>query len=97
MHDQKAAVHEQAASEAAKSGSGGYACGDRALSDQTTSGGEPVTRWVPCWSVEREASSTHEAEARAEMAAWAALDGAALTAAAARLGPRLRAMILEAP
>ena len=31
------------------------------------------------------------------MAAWAALDGAALTAAAARLGPRLRAMILEAP
>ena len=68
VHDQKAAVHEQAASEAAKSGAGGYACGDRALSDQTTSGGEPVTRWVPCWSVEREASSTHEAEAERQRA-----------------------------
>lgn len=62
-HDREATVHERAASEARRSGSGGYACGDRALSDQTTTGGEPVTRWVPCWSVEQEASAEHEAAA----------------------------------
>ncbi|MBK9034721.1 MAG: hypothetical protein IPL61_26230 [Myxococcales bacterium] len=62
-HDRAAAAHERAANEARRSGSGGYACGDRALSDQTTTGGEPVTRWVPCWSVEQEGSAEHEAAA----------------------------------
>ncbi len=62
-HDQEAAVHERAAAEAARSGYEGYACGDRALSDQTQTGGEPVTRWVPCWSVERDASAAHQADA----------------------------------
>jgi hypothetical protein len=62
-HEQEAAAHERAAAEAARSGYEGYACGDRALSDQTQTGGEPVTRWVPCWSVERDASAAHRAEA----------------------------------
>lgn len=62
-HDREAEVHDRAAAEAQRSDGTGYACGDRALSDQTQSGGEPVTRWVPCWSVERDASAAHKAEA----------------------------------
>ncbi|MBK7078902.1 MAG: hypothetical protein IPH44_42220 [Myxococcales bacterium] len=64
-HDRDAEVHEAIASDAERAGRGSasYACGNQALSDQTTSGGERVTSWVPCWSVANDASATHEAEA----------------------------------
>jgi hypothetical protein len=59
-HDRDAVTHEHAAIEQRARGLDSVACGDRALSDQTTSGGEPVTRWVPCWSTGNEAASAHE-------------------------------------
>lgn len=64
-HDRDADVHAAKAADAERAGRGSasYACGNQALSDQTTSGGERVTSWVPCWSVAHDASATHEAEA----------------------------------
>ncbi|MEZ4398776.1 MAG: hypothetical protein R3B06_02065 [Kofleriaceae bacterium] len=61
-HEREAEAHERAA-EAARGAPDSYACGDRALSEQSRSGTEPVTTWVPCWSVERDASAAHAAEA----------------------------------
>jgi len=62
-HDRDADVQEQMAAESQRTGGGGYACGDRALTDQVTSGGERVTTWVPCWNTDRDASAAHLAEA----------------------------------
>lgn len=64
-HDRAADVHEAMAADAERAGRGSasYACGDKALSDQTTSGGERVTSWVPCWSVAHDAGATREGEA----------------------------------
>ncbi len=36
-----------------------YSCGDLVLNDQLTSGGLPVTTWMPCWNVAEEAKQ-HE-------------------------------------
>lgn len=67
-HDRKAQLHDQMAAEALGRGGGGLACGNQALSDQTTSGGERVTNWVPCWSASIDDSATHEAEAERQRA-----------------------------
>ncbi len=66
-HEQDAAVHDREAAEArARVGTTGIACGHPVVStvaDQSTSGGQRISSWVPCWSVEREAASFHAAEA----------------------------------
>lgn len=69
-HDRAADVQEAMAADAERAGRGSasYTCGDQALSDQTTSGGERVTAWVPCWSVARDASAAHDADAARQRA-----------------------------
>jgi hypothetical protein len=67
QHDRDAAVHDRQAAEARKRvDPTGVACGHPVVStvaDQSTSGGERISSWVPCWSVERDAASFHAAEA----------------------------------
>ncbi len=64
-HERDAVTHEAMAADAERAGRGSasYACGNQPLSDQTTSGGERVTSWVPCWSVSHDASAAHDAAA----------------------------------
>lgn len=66
-HEQEADKHTRAA-ESIAGAPESYSCGDRVLSDQTTSGTERVTSWVPCWSVDREASAAHEQMAEKQRA-----------------------------
>jgi len=67
QHERDAAVHARAASEArGKIDAADVSCGHPVVStigDQSTSGGERLTTWVPCWSVERDAAKFHQAEA----------------------------------
>jgi hypothetical protein len=49
-HDAEAAEHDRAATAEQRAAAGDLACGDRVLSDQSTSGGAPITYVVPCWS-----------------------------------------------
>lgn len=78
-HEREARVHEKAARE----GSGPFdpakvRCGNPVVgqvADQSTSGGERVSTWVPCWSVERDAAIDHKAKA-AELRRQAAKDRA---------------------
>lgn len=65
----------------------GYQCGDVALSDQTTSGGERLVQTVPCWNIQEESAdharliAAREREyARASRAAAANLVAAELAA-----------------
>jgi hypothetical protein len=62
QHEQEALRHEHAA-EKTPTASTDFHCGDDILAAQTTSGGEPVSRWVPCWTVERDAHERHKREA----------------------------------
>ncbi len=56
-HAQAAAVVEQQVDT--------YVCADGGMPSQTTSGGERLTIWSPCWSQEREHSEAHRARAEA--------------------------------
>lgn len=63
QHDQRAAEHAVRA-EHAERGGDNFACGDPVidvLNDQTSSGGETVTSWVPCWDVQEETIARHRA------------------------------------
>jgi len=63
-HDAAAAALEQSAREAAPSGAPADAgCVDPVLADQVSSGGEPLVRWVPCWT------RSNGADARLQQAA----------------------------
>lgn len=66
-HDHDAQVHERQAAEArGRIDPTGVTCGHPvvgAVADQSTSGGERLSTWVPCWSVERDAAKYHQAEA----------------------------------
>jgi hypothetical protein len=63
-HEEEAKVHDELASEArARARSDSYACGDRVLADQVTSGGERLIGRTPCWSAEADAVSRHRADA----------------------------------
>jgi hypothetical protein len=55
-HAERAEQHRQAARppDTAKTAADRYNCGDRALSDQATSGGERLMPTVPCWDVAEE-------------------------------------------
>lgn len=57
-----AARHERAARDAA-SGEQTYVCDDGRFPSQTTSGGEPLTHWTPCWSYDQVRSAAHERRA----------------------------------
>ncbi len=67
QHDRDAAVHDRQAAEARKRvDPTGVTCGHpvvATVADQSTSGGERISSWVPCWSVERDAANFHAAEA----------------------------------
>lgn len=68
--EDKAAEHLRAAV-AAEQRPESYVCADGGMPSQTTSGGERLTIWSPCWSQDREASASHREEAerlRAEAA-----------------------------
>jgi hypothetical protein len=56
QHAERAERYRQAARlpDTAKTGADRYNCGDRALSDQATSGGERLLPTVPCWDVAEE-------------------------------------------
>src|SRR5690349_19866460 len=59
-HEDAAAQHEEGARQTYGSmGAAAYTCGDQVLSDQSTTGGMPVTTWAPCWNVEEE-STQHQ-------------------------------------
>jgi hypothetical protein len=66
-HDRDAQTHERASAEAAAAiDPSAVKCGNPVVStiaDQTTSGGERIGSWVPCWTVERQAAERHHAEA----------------------------------
>jgi hypothetical protein len=66
-HDREATVHERQAGDArARVDSSGIQCGNPVIgpiTDQSTSGGERISSWLPCWSVERDAARHHQAEA----------------------------------
>jgi hypothetical protein len=66
-HDAAADAQDHAAAEArAGQATAQPRCGAPVVSviaDQTTSGGERIGSWVPCWTVEREAADRHHAEA----------------------------------
>jgi hypothetical protein len=88
-HGHKAEDHRRAASapDSDPTGPLGYQCGDVALSDQTTSGGERLVQSVPCWNVGEEAAGHQRAlarreqqHARAERAAAASLVATELSA-----------------
>lgn len=59
-HD--AEVHARAAAEAVGTEET-YVCDDGAFRGGTTSGGEPLTHWTPCWSYDRVRSEAHERRA----------------------------------
>lgn len=67
QHDRDATVHERQAADArARIDPNAISCGHSVVSnvgDQSTSGGERISTWVPCWSVERDAARYHQAEA----------------------------------
>lgn len=65
--EREAAIHERQAHEA-RAGVDAKAvqCGNPVIgqiADQSTSGGERLSTWIPCWSVERDAAKFHQAEA----------------------------------
>jgi hypothetical protein len=49
-HDEEAATHDRAARDEQRAATREVTCGDRVLSEQSTSGGVPITYVVPCWS-----------------------------------------------
>jgi hypothetical protein len=65
-HEADARHHEELANEAeARESAGqGFTCGDRALADQATSGGEKLAPRGPCWTSEREDIARHRAVAQ---------------------------------
>lgn len=67
QHDRDAQVHERQAAEArGQITPTGVSCGNPVVAnvaDQSTSGGERISTWIPCWSVERDAAKYHQAEA----------------------------------
>jgi hypothetical protein len=76
-HDQAAEEHDLAASAEQRSARTLVTCGDQVLSDQSTSGGVPLTRSVPCWThvsqrdahLRRAAAQRREARVHREIAA----------------------------
>jgi hypothetical protein len=60
-HAQRAADERRVASlpDHDPGGPGGYQCGDVALSDQATSGGERLVQSVPCWDPGEESAEHH--------------------------------------
>ena len=59
-HNQRAEHHRQAAGDPGTTGTGAdYYCGDTALSDQATSGGERLVPTVPCWDIAEESAEHH--------------------------------------
>lgn len=72
-HEARAAEQERVAAEVARvGGPESYSCGlDPTLNEQLTSGGEPITQWVPCWDAQEEAEMQHRAVAARERAAAA--------------------------
>ena len=66
-HDEMADVHARAASEISL-GEDRYSCGDTVIGDQSTTGGQPVTSWQPCWDVEEETRASQRALASRERA-----------------------------
>ncbi len=67
QHDRDAEVHDRQAAEARQRiDPTGVTCGHpvvATVADQSTSGGQRISSWVPCWSVERDAANFHAAEA----------------------------------
>ncbi|MBP9205026.1 MAG: hypothetical protein KBG28_13740 [Kofleriaceae bacterium] len=61
-HERVAAEHDDLAR--AKEGKDGGWCGDPG--PPTTSGGEPVTRWQPCWATDRADAAAHRERADRE-------------------------------
>lgn len=57
------AAREERAAKVANEGRQTYVCSDGGMASQTTSGGEQLTRWAPCWSYDRVRSAAHEEEA----------------------------------
>jgi hypothetical protein len=59
-HNQRAEQHRQAAGDPGTTGTrADYYCGDTALSDQATSGGERLVPTVPCWDIAEESAEHH--------------------------------------
>jgi hypothetical protein len=67
-HSEKAAAHRRAAAipDQDPTSPSGYQCGDVAMSDQTTSGGERLVQSVPCWNVDEEIAEHHRWQADRE-------------------------------
>jgi hypothetical protein len=64
-HERRAVVQDQLARESPVKQ---YSCGDRVLSDQTMSGGQPIVQATPCWNVEQESVQHHRDMAARERA-----------------------------
>jgi hypothetical protein len=62
--DEAAADHANAAA-VAEHRPETFVCADGGMPSQTTSGGERLTMWSPCWSQERALSESHRSEALA--------------------------------
>jgi hypothetical protein len=60
--EREADVQAQAAAEAVGTRET-YVCDDGAFRAGTTSGGEPLTHWTPCWSYDRVRSEAHQRRA----------------------------------
>lgn len=59
QHADRAAQHRDAAKLPDTPHTERYSCGDRALSDQATSGGERLVPTVPCWDIAEENAAHH--------------------------------------
>ena len=66
-HDDLADVHAEAAQEITL-GEERYSCGDTVLGDQSTTGGQPITYWQPCFDVQEEGRAVQHAAERRERA-----------------------------
>src|SRR5262245_28399097 len=66
LHDRNAHEHDRAAAAAERSLSAAYQCGDPALGDQVTSGGQPLTTWQPCFHIADEVAARHREAAMYE-------------------------------
>jgi len=69
LHQERANRHDRAAAETRAPTSENYACGDTVLNDQITTGGQPVTSWMPCWDTDEEAAQAHRSAAAHELKA----------------------------
>ncbi len=60
-HSEKAEQHRQAAAvpDSRSGDPAGYSCGDTALMDQATSGGERLVQSIPCWDLTEESVEHH--------------------------------------